>query len=71
MKKIIIALLCVVVLAGAAVFMYLGSLGKALDSENTDTVSLKIESGSGTGTIAKVQLTNYFGTRKVTFRFSF
>ena len=59
MKKIIIALLCVVVLAGAAVFMYLGSLGKALDSQNTDTVNIKIESGSGTGTIAKVLLDNY------------
>ena len=59
MKKIIIAFLCVVVLAGAAVFMYLGSLGKALDSENTETVSIKIESGSGTGTIAKVLFDNY------------
>ena len=34
--------------------MFLGSLGKALDSDNTETVSLTIESGSGTGTIANV-----------------
>ena len=59
MKKIIIALLCVIVLAGAAVFMFLGSLGKPLDAENTQTVNLKIESGSGTGTIAKVLFDNY------------
>ena len=59
MKKIIIALLCVIVLAGAAVFMFLGSLGEPLDAENTQTVNLKIESGSGTGTIAKVLFDNY------------
>ncbi|MBR6584052.1 MAG: endolytic transglycosylase MltG, partial [Firmicutes bacterium] len=54
MKKIIIALLIVILLAAGAVFMFLGSLGKALDSDNTETVSLTIESGSGTGTIANV-----------------
>ena len=58
MKKIIIALLCVVVLAAVVVFMFLGSLGKALDADNTQTVSLTIKSGSGTGTIAQVLVDN-------------
>ena len=53
-KKILIAVLVLAVVAGGAVIIFLNVLGAALDENNTETVSLTIESGSGTGTIAQV-----------------
>lgn len=57
-KKILIAVLVLVVVAGAAVIFFLNGLGAALDEDNAETVSLTIESGSGTGTIAQVLVDN-------------
>jgi len=53
-KKILIAVLVLAVVAGGAVIIFLNGLGAALDENNTETVSLTIESGSGTGIIAQV-----------------
>lgn len=47
-KKIIIAVICIAVVIAAGVLFYIGGLGKALDSENTQTVNVTIPSGSGT-----------------------
>ncbi|MCI6854591.1 MAG: endolytic transglycosylase MltG, partial [Firmicutes bacterium] len=47
-KKIIIAVICIAVVIAAGVLLYIGGLGKALDSENTQTVNVTIPSGSGT-----------------------
>lgn len=47
-KMIIIAVICIAVVAAAGVLFYIGGLGKALDSENTQTVNVTIPSGSGT-----------------------
>ena len=58
-KKILIAVLILAVAAGGAVIVFLNGLGAALDENNTETVSLTIESGSGTGTIGQVLFDNY------------
>ncbi|MBR5229221.1 MAG: endolytic transglycosylase MltG [Firmicutes bacterium] len=58
-KKILVGILIVILLAGAGVIVFLNNLGNALDEDNAETVSLTIESGSGTGTIAKVLFDNY------------
>lgn len=47
-KKIIVAVICIAVVIAAGVLFYIGGLGKALDSENTQTVNVTIPSGSGT-----------------------
>lgn len=51
MKKIIIAIIAVVILAVGAGFFYLNSLDKAYDPEKKDTKIVTIESGSTTGDI--------------------
>ena len=52
-KKIIIAVICIVLVIAAGAAIYIGGMGKALDSENTQTVSVTIPSGSGTGQIGQ------------------
>ena len=47
-KKIIITVIGIAVIIAAGVLLYIGGLGKALDSENTQTVNVTIPSGSGT-----------------------
>ena len=47
-KKIIVAVICIAVVIAAGVLFYIGGLGKALNSENTQTVNVTIPSGSGT-----------------------
>ena len=47
-KKIIIAVICIVIVVAAGTAFYIGGMGKALDPENTRTVSVTITSGSGT-----------------------
>lgn len=47
-KKIIIAVICIVIVVAAGTAFYIGGMGKALDPENTRTVSVTIASGSGT-----------------------
>lgn len=53
-KKILIAVLILVVAAVAAVIVFISGFGSALDKDNTETVSLTIKSGYGTGTIGQV-----------------
>ena len=53
-KKIIITAVIVVSLIAVAAAMYIGGMGKALDSENTQAVSVTIPSGAGTGQIGQV-----------------
>ena len=52
-KKIIIAVICIVLVIAAGAAIYIGGMGKALDSENTQTVSVTIPSGAGTGQIGQ------------------
>ena len=47
-KKIIITVIGIAVIIAAGVLLYIGGLGKALDSENTQTVNVTIPSGYGT-----------------------
>lgn len=47
-KKIIVAVICIVLVIAAGALFYIGGLGRALDSENAQTVSVNIPSGSGT-----------------------
>ena len=53
-KKIIITAVLVVLVIAVGAAMYIGGMGKALDSENTQTVSVTIPSGSGTGQIGQL-----------------
>ena len=53
-KKIIIAAICVVLVIAAGAAIYIGGMGKALDSEDTQTVNVTIPSGSGTGQIGQL-----------------
>lgn len=52
-KKIIIAAICIVLVIAVGAAMYIVGMGKALDSEHTQTVSVTIPSGSGTGQIGQ------------------
>ena len=53
-KKILIAVICVAVIMVAGAVFYITGLGKALDSNDTQTVSVIISSGSSTGQIGQI-----------------
>lgn len=53
-KKILIAVICVAVIIVAGAVFYITGLGKALDSNDTQTVSVIISSGSSTGQIGQI-----------------
>lgn len=53
-KKILIAVICVAVIMVAGAVFYIAGLGKALDSNDTQTVSVIISSGSSTGQIGQI-----------------
>ena len=53
-KKILIAVICVAVIIVAGGGFYITGLGKALDSNDTQTVSVIISSGSSTGQIGQI-----------------
>ena len=53
-KKILIAVICVAVIIVAGAGFYITGLGKALDSNDTQTVSVIISSGSSTGQIGQI-----------------
>lgn len=53
-KKILIAVICVAVIIVAGAVFYITGLGKALDSNDTQTVSVIISSGSSTGQIGHI-----------------
>ena len=53
-KKILFAAICIVIIIAAAAALYIGGLGKALDSDNSQTVSSSIPSGSSTAQIGQM-----------------
>ena len=53
-KKILFAAICIVIIIAAAAALYIGGLGKALDSDNSQTVSISIPSGSSTAQIGQM-----------------
>lgn len=53
-KKILIAVICVAVIIVAGAVFYITGLGKALDSNDNQTVSVIISSGSSTGQIGQI-----------------
>ena len=53
-KKILIAVICVAVIIVAGAVFYITGLGKALESNDTQTVSVIISSGSSTGQIGQI-----------------
>ncbi|MBN7772451.1 endolytic transglycosylase MltG [Clostridium aminobutyricum] len=56
--KLGIVLIVLIVIISGAVSLYLGKAAKPLNADTTDTVLISIPSGSGTGTIAEILVSN-------------